>query len=158
MKRPAPPLLFLALGIAATGAAAQSEEAGAASAMGRVLAVLGLSCGQLVAMGLGMVVLHWLAVHFGARFAGLLGSLGRAFLVLLLAGAIMIPVGLGLLLVLVRLGPTAQNVVSQLAGAGAEVLAIKLLYQTGFGRALFGYLAASLMTLVGSAVLLVLLF
>lgn len=124
----------------------------------KLLAAFGLSCGQLVLLAIGAVVLHCLCLHWGARLAGLRASFWRAVLVLLLTVAMMIPVGFVLALAAALLGNTAQAVVSQLTVAGVEALAIKLLYRTTFGRAIFAYLCASIFTTAGLVPLLILIF
>lgn len=134
-----------------------TESAG--SALGStLLQAAGLSCGQIVALAVGALVLHCVCLFFGARLAGLRASFGRAVLALLLTLGLMIPAAIVFRLLAVGLGQTAQAVVSQLAVAVAEILAIKLVYGTAFGRATFAYLATSIFTTAGLVPLLMVIF
>ncbi len=131
---------------------------GPSAVLSKLLGVFGLSCGQFVLLALGAIALHCLCLFWATRLAGLRASLLRAFGTLLLTLGLMIPLGFVFLFVAAGLGRTGQAVVSQLAVAGAESLAIKLLYHTAFPRALFAYLAASLLTMAGLVPLLILIF
>lgn len=120
------------------------------------LGLFGLSVQSLVFLGLVVIVWSWLCIFVGTRLAGLLGSLGRAFGVLLLGGLFGIPLGfiVGLLTATFALGETAQAVSFQAIAFAAQTGAIKILYKAPLARAVLAFLVASSLSMLGSIALL----
>lgn len=137
---------------------AQEAEGGLGGGVDQLLGVFGLSLQLLVLLGLGLLLLHCLCLYAGTRMAGLQASFGRAVLTLLLTVLLAIPLALFLGFMGVGGGQRGNALLTQLVGATAEVAAIMILYRSGFGRAVFGYLSAAVLSLVASGAVLLVVF
>ena len=115
------------------------------------------SLGLVIVGALVFWLFQALCVYWGALAAGLRGSYGRAMLVLLASILTSLPFVLVVLLLYMADTPVTKSPVllSSAVLLGAQTLAFKWVYDTTWGRALFGFLASSILsTGIVSAVLL----
>jgi len=131
---------------------------GGASGADAVLGLLGLSCGMLILLAIAAFFFHGLCIFVGTRVAGLRASFGRALLTALASSVAAVPVMFAFGLVSQAMSPVLQNTISQILIAAVEATLIKLLYQTDYGRAALSYLVAAILTTLGGAITLILLF
>lgn len=139
-------------------AAARAQGGDGDLGVNQFLELFGLPCSLVAGLALLLVLWHVISIVLGTRLAGLRASFGHALLTFITAVGLLIPVSGAFAVLRPELGAGTQAVLSQVLVAAAEITAIKLLYRADLGRALLGFLTASVLTASGAAVVLVLVF